>query len=466
MFKPFMMAGAMVLLAGCAVGPEYQPPTTPEPASFHAKHESGDFTQAEHKFWEGFGDPLLARLIAQTLAANQDLKGELARYDRAAALLYGARQDQWPSLTVDGEASRQHLSAIERAPPGSGPDLVDRYRTGIAAAWEPDLFGRLRRATESRSAEVAAVGADVGALKVAMAGQLASSYFELRGLQLQYRVAKRNVALQQDSLDIVTARVNSGRGTEFDQVRARAQLQRTRAELPTLQADIHAAMHRIAVLTGQPPEALVDELAPPVGLPPELPVVPVDSPGDVLRRRPDIAAAERRLAAATARVGVATADLFPHFTLGALVGWVAADSGDLLTGEAESRRVVLGIDWSFLDHDRVEARIAAADADSRIALAKYQQSVLVALEETETRLVRYHRYKERARELQQAADDAEHGARLARTRYQQGYISYFEELAAEQELTTTEDSAVRSRTAATLAMVDLYRALAGAPPSD
>lgn len=461
--KPITLLAALALLTGCAVGPNYQAPATPEPPAFGAEHQSGDFTQAEEQFWQGFGDPLLAELINQTLAANQDLQGALARYERAAALLHGARREQWPSVTANAGVAEQHLADVERTPPGAGPDRVTSYQAGLAANWELDLFGRLRRATESQQAELQAVGAELGALQVALVGQLASSYFDLRGLQQRYQVAQQNVALQRQSLEIVTARVTAGRGTEFDQVRARAQLERTRAELPTLQAGIRAAMHRIAVLTGQPPTALVDTLSPQVGLPASLPVIPVDSPGDVLRRRPDIAAAERRLAAATARIGVATADLFPRFTLSGLLGSVAADGGDLFTGPAESRRVALGIDWTFLDHGKVKARIEAADAQSREALAGYQQAVLLALEEADTRLVGYQRAQERAERLQQAAANARQAAELARTRYERGFIGYFEVLAAEQELTATRDAAVVSRTAETLAMVNVYRALAGAP---
>ena len=292
---------------------------------------------------------------------------------------------------------------------------------------------------------------------------MASSYFELRGLQQQYQVALQSVALQQQSLDVVEARVKAGRGTEFDQVRARAQLERTRAELPTLQAGIRGAMHRISVLTGQPPMALVDTLSPRGALPETLPTIPVDSPGEVLRRRPDIAAAERRLAASTARIGVATADLFPRFTLSGLIGSVAGDTSDLFTGPAETRRVALGIDWTFLDHDRVKSRIEAAGADSRAALASYQQTVLEALEEAETRLVRYQRAQQREERLEQAMNNAEHAVELARARYEEGFIGYFEVLTAEQEFTATRDAAVRSRTAVTLAMVDVYRSLVGAP---
>jgi outer membrane protein, multidrug efflux system len=276
-------------------------------------------------------------------------------------------------------------------------------------------------------------------------------------------VARSNVDNQRQSLEIVRSRVGAGRGTAFDEVRAISQLEATRAVIPDLQAAVRARMFRIAVLTGQNPGALVDELAPPAPLPESLPVIPVGSPGEVLRRRPDIRAAERRLAAASARIGVATADLFPSFSLDALIGSVASDSGDLFSAGAETRRVALGVDWTFLDFGRVRSRIDAADADSQAALANYEQTVLLALEETETQLVRYARSRERSERLGAATDAAGEAAELARTRYRQGFIGFFEVLAAEQELIDTRDALIESRTAETLAMVNIYRALAGAP---
>lgn len=463
MYKVITLTGALALFAGCAVGPDYQAPTTPEQEAFSQASVMEVGVTDQQRFWQGFDDPLLAQLIDQTLAANHTLEGVLARYERAAALLYGANRGQWPSITASANTAELHLADIERSAPGAGPARVQQYQAGLAASWELDLFGRLRRISEAQRAELGAAGADLGALQVALAGQLASSYFELRGLQQQYQMAQRSVSLQQESVDIIEARFAAGRGNDFDQVRSRALLERTRAELPTLQADIRAAMHRIAVLTGQPPTALVEQLSNLRGLPDVLPVIPVDSPGDVLRRRPDIAAAEQRLAAATARIGVAEADLFPRFTLSGLIGSVAGDSSDLFTGPAESRRVALGIDWTFLDHGRVKARIDAAGADSRAALAHYQQTVLEALEEVETRLVRYRRAQQREARLAQAMSNAEQAVQLARARYQEGYIGYFEVLTTEQEYVTTRDVAVRSRTEVTLAMVDVYRSLVGPP---
>jgi multidrug efflux system outer membrane protein len=439
MRKSIVLLAALAWLSGCAVGPDYQPVEPDAPERFLEAPQASAGSADEQRFWAGFEDPMLAGLIQQTLDANRDLRAALARYQRAEALLRGSRAEQLPSVGVSASAAEQHLADVERTPPGAGDDRVELYQAAAGLSWELDLFGRLRRASEARRAELGAAGADLAALQVALVGQLATSYFELRGLQQQLLVARSNVDNQRQSLEIVRSRVNAGRGTAFDEVRAIAQLEATRAVIPDLQAAVRGRMFRIAVLTGQNPAALVDELAPPAPLPESLPVIPVGSPG------------------------VATADLFPSFSLDALIGSVASDSGDLFSAGAESRRVALGVDWTFLDFGRVRSRIDAADADSRAALANYEQTVLLALEETETQLVRYARSRERSERLGAATDAAGDAAELARTRYRQGFIGFFEVLAAEQELIDTRDALIESRTAETLAMVNIYRALAGAP---
>ncbi len=459
--RKFIFALLPLAIAGCAVGPDYEAPDTGAPETFaNAPQQAAVDSQSEQRFWQGFDDPQLAALVQQTLNANHDLQAALARYEGAEALLRGARREQWPSITASAGAAEQHLAAVERT---SSAERVEVYQAGVAARWELDLFGRLRRATESRVAELDAAGADLAALQVALVGQLASGYFELRGLQQQYLIAEQNVANQQALLDIVSSRVDAGRGTAFDQVRAQAQLETTRAALPAIDSAVQITLHRLAVLTGQPPAALRDSLGVPAPLPEALPAVPVGSPGDALRRRPDIRAAERRLAAATARIGVVTADLFPRFSLDGLIGSVAGDSSDLFSGPAESRRIALGVDWTFLDTGRVRARIDAADAESRAALAGYQQTVLNALEETENLLVRHQRSQQRTERLRDATAAASEAVRLARTRYDQGFIGYFEVLSAEQELISTRDALIQSQTEVTVSMVNLYRALAGAP---
>lgn len=452
---------ALLMLSACVVGPDYQAPTRDAPERFNEARDSGAFDEQARRFWNGFQDPLLAELIGETLAANQNLRAAMARLDRAEALLRGARAEQYPSLSASGSAAEQHLAEVERTDPDR--ERVTRYQVGAAAHWELDLFGRLRRGREASQAELEAAGADLAALQVVLVGRLASRYFELRGLQQQLATANRNVAIQRESLAIVEARLDAGRATEFDRQRARARLDAIRATLPDLEAGVRERLYRIAVLAGRQPADLVDRLTPAGALPESLPVIPVGSPGDALRRRPDIRAAERRLAAATARIGVATADLFPSFSLDALVGSVASDSSDLFSGPAESRAVALGVDWTFLDFGGVRSRIDAADAASRAALADYRQTVLEALAETETQLARYQRAQVRTERLSDATDAAERAASLARTRYERGYIGYFEVLAAEQELIDTRDSLIESRTSETLAMVNIYRTLAGAP---
>lgn len=455
------------LLSACAVGPDYQPPEPIQLTRFDNDSAQGGDMQTlarnEARFWAGFDDPVLARLIEQTLSGNQSLQAALARYQEAEALLRGSRREQLPSVTAGASAAGQRLAEVERTQPDR--ERIERYQAGVALRWELDLFGRLRRATEASEAELAAAGADRQSLQVALAGQLASSYFELRGLQQQLRVAEENVTLQQASLDIVSARLDAGRGTLFDQVRSRAQLDSTRAAIPVLRADIGAAMHRIAVLTGQTPTALVELLEQPRNLPETQPRIAAGTPGDVLRRRPDIRAAERRLAAANARIGVATADLFPRFTLDGLIGSLAGGGSDLFTAGAQTGRVALGIDWSFLDRALVQSRIDAADARHTELLANYRQTVLSALEETETWLLRYDHSQQRTALLRRATDAATQAVNQARERYDQGFIGYFELLSAEQELTAVRDDLVQSQTATALAMVNVYKALAGAPES-
>jgi|TARA_B100001059_G_scaffold130568_1_gene130579 multidrug efflux system outer membrane protein len=450
------------MLTACAVGPDYQAPQSVPLASYSQADAAAEQQASEQRFWSGFNDPQLAALVDRALAQNLDVQTLLARYQGAEALLRGARRDRWPSVTLQAAGGEQHLAEVERTDPNR--ERVEQYSVGAVASWELDFYGRLQRAVEAGEADLSASAADLSALQVAIAGQVASGYFTLRGQQQLLAVAEQNVELQQASLDIVSARLDAGRGTEFDRVRAQAELDALRAAVPQRRADVQLSLHRLAVLTGQPPAALNEQLAAPQELPPMNARIPVGTPADVLRRRPDIQAAERRLAAATARIGVATADLFPRFTLGALLGSVVGSDGDLFTAGAESRSVTLGIDWTFLDVEGVRARIAAADATGAERLAQYQQAVLLALEETENGLVRYRHAQERSRWLLASSEAAQAAVAQARLRYEQGYIEYFEVLDAEQQLTGVRSDLVQSRIETATAMVSVYRSLAGAPP--
>ena len=304
----------------------------------------------------------------------------LARYDSDNALLREARFDRYPTVTASALAGHQRVSEDQAF---GFPRSADIYGASANASWELDFFGRVRRGVEARGAETAARAGDLQALQISIVGEVASAYAHLRGTQERLRVARHNADNQRETLRIVNARLNAGRDSDFDTARAQAQFESTASRVPVFEAQIAVDQHRLAVLTGREPGALIAELDAPAPLPALPARIDPDTPAELLRRRPDVAAAEQRLHAATARVGVATADLFPRLSLRGMLGTFAFNSGGLFNGAGESNLVALGIDWSFLDVGRVRARIAASNAEASGLLAQYQQTVLLALEDVE-----------------------------------------------------------------------------------
>ncbi|WP_310148777.1 efflux transporter outer membrane subunit [Luteimonas sp. 3794] len=470
--RPLITVLATALLAACAVGPEHVRPSMAVPETFEGV-TAQDATAAtdtaapavlDTAFWQAFGDPQLNALVDDTLAANHDLRIALARYDRANALLRGTRFDQFPTIDASANAASNRASADQA--PGVPRDArdTDSFDIGIGASWELDLFGRVRRSVEAGRADVAASADDLRALQVAIVGEVATAYLDLRGLQERLRVATENAGNQQHTLALVEARRNAGQDSDFDSARASAQAASTASRIPMLQAEIAVATHRIAVLTGRTPDALRAQLSVARALPAVPRAIDPGTPADVLRIRPDVSAAEHRLHSATARVGVATADLFPRLTLGGLIGSQAGDIDALFGRDSETRLVALGIDWSFLDIGRVRARIAAADADASMELARYQQTVLRALEDTGNALVRFDRAHDADVELERAARDSARAAQLARMRFDAGGTSLLEVLDAERTQLQAEDAFAAGRTRTATDAVALYRALAGGWP--
>ena len=465
-----------VTLAACAVGPDFNRPDMASAARF--ARDAHPATQdaappdasadADAVFWRGFGDPALTQLIDAALAANQDLQVAVSRYDASNALLSQATFDRYPTITASGQIGHQ-LTSKDQAfgAPRSQRD-TPISSVGINAAWELDLFGRVRRSIESQRAETAASAADVRAVRVAIAGEVARTYVDLRGSQERLRIARENAENQKQTLALINARVGAGRGSELDAARARAQYESTTSRIAVYEAAIGVDEHRLAVLTGQTPDALIGRFDTPNGAPAPLPALAADidpgTPGDLLLRRPDVAAAQARLHAATARVGVATADLFPRFTLAGLLGSATSSYGFFRAG-SDTNLIALGIDWSFLDVGRVRARIAASDAEAAGQLAQYRQTVLGALEETENALLRVARTRDETAHLVRAADDSARAAQLAQTRFSAGAIDYYEVLDAQRTLLQAQDSAADARMRSATSTVALYKALAGGWPS-
>lgn len=449
-----------VAFAGEAASPAFAPPQNFAWNSNDAHADKPDLAA----FWKRFDDAKLTELVERALRENHDLRITLARFESANALLRATKFDRLPTITAQAKASETKLSSDQAAGVPGGQRSAHSYDAGAVLSWELDLFGRVRNGVNAQTAETQAAADDFRAMQVAVVAEVARDYFTLRGLQERLRVAQQSEATQAETLRIVQAGLEAGRGTEFDSARARAQLETTSSRVPALRAQISATTRHLAVLTGQLPEALDTELASTQALGDLPPNVDPGTPGDVLLRRPDVAVAQARLAEATARIGVARADLFPRFTLGGLLGTQAIQSNSLFEHGSETHLLALGIDWSFLDFGRVRARLAAAHANADGELAHYEQVVLRAIEETENALVSYDEARQQDEQLVRAAADSANALRLARVRYEAGAIGFFEVLDAQRSNLEAEDAAAQQRAQSFADLVGVYQALAGGWP--
>lgn len=448
------------LAAACAVGPNYVKPDVETTPAF-AEAANATFTTQDPvaQFWTQFADEGLNRLVSDALAANHDLRIALAHVQEARALNREAKFDLAPTVTSSGGYTKQRYSnALNVAAFGREQELYD---AGFDATWELDLFGRVRRGVEARHAEVQSAEATLRDAQVIVTAEVTRTYFELRGAQNQLAVARRNVDNQQETLKLTSVRLDAGRGTELDTSRAQAQLSTTLASVSPLEAAVARDIHKLSVLTGREPNALTADLAPTQDLPALPGVAAVGNPADLLRRRPDIRVAERSLAASTARIGVAIGDLFPKVSFTGTVGYVAGSSGGLGDRGTDAYTIAPGISWAALDLGRVQARIAGARAGNEAALARYEQTVLRALEDAEDALVTHARARERLAHVEVAAASSATAARLANLRFQSGLVDFLQVLDAERTQLEAEDRLAQSRTEAATSLIAVYKALGG-----
>ena len=455
---------AAAILSACAVGPDYHVPETKSAEKFDGIEPtySADAASSEKtlaSFWQGFGDDELDKLVDRALVSNHDLRIALARVAEVRALRRDTAFDLAPSITAGGGYTETKVSREQTI--AGAPRSTQYYDAGFDAFWELDFFGRVRRGVEAASAEVGAAEAAGRDTLVIVTAEVTRSYFELRGFQQQLDVARRNVANQQSTLDLANARLDAGTGTEFDTARAQAQLSTTLGTIAPLEAAVARSIHRLSVLVGREPGALRAELTPTHDVPALPGVVPVGDPAGLLRRRPDIQVAERELASATARIGVAVADLFPRVTFTGSVGYVSADSGGLGDSGTDAHVIAPGISWGIFDFGHVQARIAASKAHEQGALAHYEQTVLRALEETENSLVTHARARDKLVHDEAAVRASNTAASLARVRYENGASDFLQVLDAERTLLESEDRLARSRTEAATSLIAVYKALGG-----
>ena len=466
---------AALLVAGCAVGPNYRAPAVAIDAGFISAGANGIDATAPGtdiaRFWRGFDDAALAALVERALQANGDVRIAQARLRESRALLLGANAELLPEVGVGADVGRALTPSYQLPGLSRRERTATVYDAGFTANWELDFFGRNRRASESAAADVDASAAGVAAVWTSISAEVVRNYLELRGLQERQRVADESIANQRQSLRLTEARLEFGRGTRLDVSRARNLLSSTEATLPVLQAGIDRGAYRLATLTAQSPRTVLAQLATGTARLPSLPVtdlarLPIGTPEQLLRRRPDLVQAERQLAAATANIGVATADLFPRISLTGLLGFAGTQFGSL--GESGTRQYSLGagLTWPLLDFGRVRSRITASEARADQALANYEQSTALALEETEGALTQFTRTAQQGDFLAAAARDADDASRLARLRFDAGSIDFLIVLDAQRQALAARDTLVQARVGQATALVAVYRALGGGWPQE
>ena len=453
------VAGVSLLAAACAVGPDYKAPATP-PAAFQ-NADPAIFTAAnpEAEWWKAFGDPVLDQLVGQALSANLDLKIAVARVAEARALFTEQKLDFLPHVTADGA----YVKSDQQQPGSNGRRVESQtYQAGFDAGWEIDLFGRVRRGVEAAGAEAGAAEAELRDAQVTVAAEVARNYLELRGAQARLKVAARNLETQRETLRLTKVRFDAGAGSPIDVASAQARLNATEAAIPSLVTAEKRANYRLAVLTGQRPGALDALLVPrEADTRPLVTALPIGQAGDLLRRRPDVQAAERRLASSTAQVGVATADLFPRVSVTGFIGFLSGTSAGFGNSASQAWSVAPTVSWPALDLGSAHARLRAARARDDAALANYDQTVLRALEDLENALVSYRQQQAQLKSLAGQAAASRRAAELARIQYREGGIDFLVLLDAERTLLAAEDALSVAETGVNTDVVAIYKALGG-----
>ncbi|MDU9388983.1 TolC family protein [Pseudomonas japonica] len=445
-------------LSACAVGPDYQAPDTAAAHLTAVEGQAGlDRSRFESAWWHQFEDPVLDQLVTQSLSGNRDLRVAFARLKAARAIRDDVDNDALPTVT-----SRVSSNLGKGQVPGQTEDRVnsERYDLGLDMAWELDLFGRIQRQLEASEAQEAAAQADLQQLQVSLIAELVDAYGQLRGAQLREQIALANLKTQQDSRGITETLRDAGVGNELDVVRADARLAAVEASVPQLQAEQVRARNRIATLLGQRPDALSVDLSA-KQLPAIAKALPVGDPGELLQRRPDIRRAERQLAAATANVGVATADLFPRVSLSGFLGFTAGRGSQLGSSAAQAWALGPSITWAAFDLGSVRARLRGANAEAEGALATYEQQVLLALEESENAFSDYGKRQQRLLSLLKQSEASRKAADLASIRYREGTVDYLVLLDAERERLAAEDAQAQGEVELYRGIVAIYKALGG-----
>ena len=468
------------LSTGCAVGPDYVPPEAPLTKAYLGAQDIGKprvaATEADlTAWWAAFGDPQLTHMVAIALQQNLDLAQASARVLQARAGVDAASAALLPSGNVNAQTARSYqsvetpLGQVLNAVPGFNR-YGSAHEANVGASWEVDLFGGLRRAKQASFADYQATEAGAVAVRLAVVAQTADTYVNIRGLQARLAVARQQVQTQEQLKSVVDLRLQKGLAAELQLRQVEGALARARATIPVLEAALETTMNAMDVMLGAVPGTYRGELAEvrPIPKAPEMALG--ETPGDLLRRRPDVIAAERRLAASSARIGVAMAEYYPKISISGLIGGATSiSSGNLFTGGASQAAAVAGLRWRLFDFGRINAQIHNAQAQEAEALAAYRQTVLRATEDVENALVSLSRRREQASLLAEGARSLQRARDASGAAYDKGVVSLIEVLQADESLLNVLDAQVQAHTESTRSSVAIFRAVGGGwtpePPS-
>lgn len=461
---------AISSLTACKVGPDYVPPPGAAAEAYAHVTDEGfaGFSRIDPTrppdpvWWAQLKDAKLDDLVRRAAAQNLDVRLAAARIAEARANLGFTESELYPTVDAQGSYSRNRDSRNGRAGGFGGAGRnYDLFSAGFDSQWELDFFGRIGRNIESAEASLQATEEDRRDVLVTLVSDVARSYAELRGFQRRLEIARKNIALQQETLGLTRARFSAGLTTDLDVAQAEAVLAETTSRVPTLDQSAQASIHRIGVLLGQNPASLREELSAqgPIPVVPE--AVPVGLPSELLRRRPDIRRAERNIVAANALVGVAIADLYPRFSLTGSFGFQSDKLADFADASSRFWSIGPAVRWPILDWNRVRSSINVQKARSEQTLIVYEQTVLRGFEDTENALVAYTREQSRRNSLADAVASNRRAFDLANQLYTSGVTDFQRVIDSQRALFNAEDALVQSDTVVTTNLIALYKALGG-----
>jgi len=455
-----------LVLNGCTVGPDYVQPETETPDAWHTAAVEGleDGEATLQTWWMVFDDEKLSELVLRSAEGNLDLRAALWRVEEARALRGVFASARKPQVGFSADATRSLPSdngALGDFAPEEGFEADNLFTAGFGASWEIDVFGRIRRQVEAADAATQASVEAYRDVLVSLYAETALAYLNVRTAQERLRIAHANVEAQENTLQLTKDRFDSGLVSALDVSQAESNLANTYSLIPTIERDLNEGLNRLAVLLGENPGALHAELDQEVAIPHEPETVTMGLPTELLRQRPDVRRAERLLASQTAQIGVATADLYPTFSLAGFLGLEALNFGDLASGDSVTWNAGLPIRWNIFSGGRIRSRIRAEEARTNQLLAGYEQTVLNALEESENAMVAYVKEVQRRERLSQAVNATQRSLDLVLTQYTAGLTDFQNVLDTQRTLLVREDELAVAEGLVVGNLVRLYRALGG-----